>query len=196
MRMGVALITTMILTGVFGMAADEPALPKKADGTTVTSVLDFKMDDIDGKPVEMSKYKGKVMLIVNVASRCGLTPQYTQLQEVHAKYKDKGLVVLGFPANNFMGQEPGDNKQIKQFCSTKYSVTFDMFSKISVKGDDMHDMYKFLTSKKVQGENGGPIRWNFDKFLVDGDGKVIQRFNPRMKPNDPKMIAAIEKALG
>ena len=199
MRMGVILITSIVLAGVAGMVAqgsdDKKPLPKKADGTPVSSILDFKMDDIDGKSVDLNKYKGKVVMVVNVASRCGLTPQYTQLEEVYDKYKDKGLVVLGFAANNFMGQEPGSNKEIKQFCSGKYDVSFDMFSKISVQGDDMCDLYNFLTSKEANGEYGGKIRWNFDKFLVGRDGKVINRFHPRTKPNDKKVVEAVEAAL-
>lgn len=203
MRIGVAVITAMVLAGVAGMVGSgavqdkdkDKGVPLKADGTKVTSVLDFTMNSIDGKPVELSKYKGKVILIVNVASKCGLTPQYTQLQSTYEKYNEKGLVVLGFPANNFMGQEPGSDKDIKQFCSTNYNVTFDLFSKISVKGDDMHDLYRFLTSKEANGEHAGPIQWNFDKFLVDREGKVIGRFGPRTKPDDKKVIAAIETAL-
>ncbi len=201
MRIGAAVITMLVLVGVAGMAArsgsgQDKGVPVKADGTKVTSVLDFTMKDIDGKPVELSKYKGKVILVVNVASKCGLTKQYTPLQATYEKYKDKGLVVLGFPANDFMGQEPGSEKEIKQFCSTTYSVTFDMFSKISVKGDEMHDLYRFLTSKEANGEFAGPIRWNFDKFLVDREGKVIGRFHPRTSPDDKKIVAAIEAALG
>lgn len=172
----------------------------KKDTRTMTadrakSVYDFTMDDIEGKSVDLERYRGKVSLVVNVASRCGLTPQYTQLVELDKKYRESGLRVLGFPANNFMGQEPGTNEQIQTFCSTKFGVEFDMFAKISVKGKDQHELYKFLTDKAKHGEYGGAIGWNFDKFLVDGNGKVIGRFSPRTKPNDPKVVAAIEAAL-
>lgn len=159
------------------------------------SPLDFKMADIDGKQVDLSKYTGDVVLIVNVASKCGLTPQYEQLEAVYTKYKDQGLQVLGFPANEFGRQEPGTNEQIKQFCTNKYSVDFPMFAKIVVKGEGIHPLYKFLTSEDTNPGHGGDIHWNFEKFLVGRDGKVIQRFSPPTKPDDPKVIQAIESEL-
>ena len=158
-------------------------------------VLDHKMKDIDGKEVDLAKYKGKVVLMVNVASKCGLTPQYKQLVEVQKKYKDKGFVVIGFPANNFKKQEPGTNLEIKQFCSEKYNVNFPIFSKISVQGEDKAPLYKELTSKKANGDFGGEIPWNFTKFLVGKDGKVINRFGPRVKPDAKEVIKAIEDEL-
>ncbi len=148
------------------------------------------MNSIDGKPVPLANYKGKVALVVNVASRCGFTPQYAGLEALYRQYKDRGFVVLGFPANNFMGQEPGTNEEIKDFCTRKYDVTFPMFSKISVKGKDEAPLYQFLT------QTGGAIPWNFTKFRVDGDGKVIARFEPKTKPDSPEVTAAIDKALG
>lgn len=157
--------------------------------------LEFKLKDIDGKDVDLSMYKGKVVLMVNVASKCGLTPQYEQLQALHDKYAGKGLAVLGFPANNFGGQEPGTNEEIKRFCTSKYAVKFDMFAKVSVKGQDKCDLYKFLTSKKENGKFGGEIKWNFTKFLIGRDGKVVKRFEPRTKPDAKEVAAAIEKAL-
>jgi glutathione peroxidase len=160
-----------------------------------TSVYDFTMNDIDGKPVKLETYKGQVVLIVNVASKCGYTPQYEGLQATYAKYKDRGLVILGFPANNFMGQEPGTNEEIKQFCSLKYNVTFPMFAKISVKGEDKHELYKFLTDKSTNPEFGGEISWNFNKFLVDKSGKIIARFSSGDKPEGEKVTQAIELAL-
>ncbi|RMF72530.1 MAG: glutathione peroxidase [Planctomycetota bacterium] len=159
------------------------------------TVLDFTMNNIDGEPVPLKRYEGKVLLIVNVASKCGLTPQYEQLQELHEKYAKRGLAILAFPANNFRQQEPGTAKEIKEFCRTKYGVQFDLFSKISVTGDDCHELYKFLTSKRKNPEFAGPIQWNFTKFLVGPDGKVIARFEPRTRPDDPKVIEAIEAAL-
>ncbi len=153
-------------------------------------MLDFTLNSIDGKPAPLSQYSGKVMLLVNVASRCGLTPQYQGLEELYQKYKDKGLVILGFPANNFGAQEPGSNEEIKTFCSTNYNVTFPMYAKISVKGDDIHPLYRFLTDK-----SGGDIKWNFTKFLMGKNGELIQRFEPTVTPESPEMTGAIEKAL-
>jgi glutathione peroxidase len=160
-----------------------------------SNVLDFTLNSIDGKPAPLSQYQGKVVLIVNVASKCGYTPQYTGLEKVYEKYKDKGFVILGFPANNFMGQEPGTNEEIKTFCSSKYNVTFPMYSKISVKGEDTHPLYKFLTDKQANPTTGGDINWNFTKFLVGKDGKVIARFEPAVTPESPEVTGAIEKAL-
>lgn len=157
----------------------------------VPPVLDFTMKNIDGHDVDLAKYQGQVILIVNVASKCGLTPQYEQLQALHDKYADLGLAILAFPANEFLGQEPGTNSEIKEFCSTKYGVDFDMFSKVVVKGPGQCELYQLLTDKD---EN--PIQWNFEKFLVNRDGEIIGRFSPRMKPDSPEIVAAIEKALG
>jgi glutathione peroxidase len=155
-----------------------------------SSVHEFTLNSIDGKPAPLSAYRGKVVLIVNVASRCGFTPQYAGLEALYEKYKDRGFVILGFPANNFGGQEPGTNEEIKTFCSTKYNVTFPMYSKISVKGDDKAPLYQFLTAA-----TGSEIQWNFTKFLVDKSGKVIARFEPKVTPESPDVTSAIEKAL-
>lgn len=160
-----------------------------------TSALDFTVKDIDGDDVSLSKYRGKVVLIVNVASKCGLTPQYEDLQHLHERYVEDGLAILGFPANNFLRQEPGTNEQIKQFCSAEYGVEFDMFAKLSVKGRDTCELYRYLTSKKSNPEFGGGIKWNFTKFLLNRDGKVIARFGPRTRPSDAKVVSAIEAAL-
>jgi glutathione peroxidase len=159
------------------------------------SVLDFTMKDIDGKDVPLSAYKGKVLLIVNVASKCGHTPQYEGLERLYRKYGDQGFMVLGFPANNFLWQEPGTDGEIKQFCTTKYGVTFDMFSKISVKGSDQHPLYTFLTSKQSNPEFAGEVKWNFQKYLVDRSGKVIGKFAPATKPEAEEVVRAIEAAL-
>jgi glutathione peroxidase len=159
------------------------------------SPLDFKMKNIDGKDVDLSQYKGDVVLIVNVASKCGLTPQYKQLEAVYTRYKDKGLAVLGFPAIDFAGQEPGTNAEIKQFCTSKYDVDFPMFSKIIVKGSGIHPLYQFLTSDETNPGMSGDIKWNFEKFLVGRDGKVIKRFAPPVKPDAPEVIEAIETEL-
>ncbi len=164
-------------------------------GNAPKSVHDFTMKDIDGKDVSLKEYKGKVTLIVNVASKCGLTPQYKGLQEVYAKYKDKGFVILGFPANNFGKQEPGTESEIKKFCTLNFGVQFPMFAKISVLGDDIHPLYGFLTAEATNPKYAGDIRWNFDKFLVDGKGNVIQRFHPKTKPGDKSIVQLIEKHL-
>lgn len=159
------------------------------------SIHDFTLKDINNKDVRLNQYQGKVAMIVNVASRCGFTPQYTGLQAIYDKYKDQGFVVLGFPANNFKGQEPGTNEEIKSFCSLKYNVTFPIFSKISVKGEDQHPLYKHLTEKESNPEFAGEIKWNFNKFLVDKTGRVIARFDSADKPEDEKVTQAIEQAL-
>jgi glutathione peroxidase len=159
------------------------------------SVYDFTLNSIDGQPAPLAAYKGKVVLLVNVASRCGFTPQYTALEAVYEKYKDRGLVIVGIPANNFGSQEPGTNQEIKTFCQTKYSVTFPMMSKVSVKGDDKTPLYQFLTDKAAHPQTGGEIQWNFTKFLIGPDGHIIARFEPAVTPDSPEITAAIEKAL-
>lgn len=168
--------------------------PSGTPSTQPSAVLDFPMKDIDGKEVNLSDYRGKVVMFVNVASKCGLTPQYDALEKTYEKYKDKGFVIVGFPANNFGGQEPGTEADIKTFCSTKYNVTFPMMSKISVKGDDIHPLYKKLTTDN--GEFNGEIGWNFTKFLIDKNGQVYARFASKTKPDDQQVIGAIEKGLG
>jgi glutathione peroxidase len=160
-----------------------------------TSVLDFHVKDIDGKDVDLAKFKGKVLLIVNTASQCGNTPQYKDLQAIYEKYKDQGFEVLAFPANEFGAQEPGDNQQIKEFCSTHYKVGFPLFSKIVVKGEGIHPLYAFLTSEQTNPKFAGKIGWNFAKFLVDKNGHVIARFQPGENPASDKVTGDIEKAL-
>lgn len=155
-------------------------------------VLDFKMKSLEGKDVDLSKYKGKVVLIVNTASRCGATPQYEQLQALHEKYGPKGLEVVGFPCNQFGKQEPGSAADIREFCTKNYGVTFDMFEKIDVNGADAAPLYKYLTSKS---EDSGPVKWNFEKFLIGKDGEILARYRTRVKPDDPDVIKSIEAAL-
>ncbi len=157
--------------------------------------LDFRVNDIDGKNVDLEDYEGKVVLVVNTASRCGLTPQYTGLEELYGKYKDKGFVVLGFPCDQFGGQEPGSDADIKQFCSTEYNVTFPMFSKIEVNGDGATPLYKYLTAKDAKPKGAGSVSWNFEKFLIDREGNLIHRFEPRTKPSDAALVKAIEASL-
>jgi len=158
------------------------------------SVYNFTLSSIDGEPTSLSNYKGKVILLVNVASRCGFTPQYSALESIYEKYKDQGFVILGFPANNFGGQEPGTNAEIKNFCSTKYNVSFPMFAKVSVKGADCTPLYQYLT-QQANPSLSGDIKWNFTKFLVDRNGKVVGRFESPVKPDSPEVVAAIEKFL-
>jgi glutathione peroxidase len=157
------------------------------------SIQDIPLKDIDGKDTSLKAYQGKVLLVVNVASKCGLTKQYTQLQALHEKFKDQGFTVLGFPCNDFGAQEPGSNEEIKTFCSTKYSVSFPMFDKLHVKGPEQHALYTALTGK--EGAFPGDVKWNFGKFLIGKDGKPLQRFEPRTTPDDPAVVAAIEKAI-
>lgn len=164
--------------------------PVKAQ--TLQDIYGFAVNDIDGNSVPLSNYKGKVLLIVNTASRCGFTSQYKPLEELYQKYKDKGFVVLAFPANNFMGQEPASNEEIKNFCFINYKTTFPLFAKISVKGPDIHPLYAFLTT--AEGFKGG-IGWNFNKFLIDRNGKVVGRFASPINPMSDEIIQALEKQL-
>ena len=158
-----------------------------------TSLYDIPLKDINGKDASLKDYKGKVMLIVNVASFCGNTPQYAGLENLYQKYKDKGFVVLGFPCNQFGKQEPGSNEEIKEFCSKKYNVTFPMFDKLEVKGANQHPLYKELSGK--DSPFPGDVSWNFGKFLVGRDGKILKRIDPRTKPESPEVVKAIEDAL-
>jgi len=159
------------------------------------SVFDYTLNTIDGQPAPLSAYKGKVVMLVNVASRCGFTPQYTALEAIYEKYKDRGFVIVGIPANNFGAQEPGTNQEIKTFCQSKYNVKFPMMAKVSVKGDDKTPLYQYLTDKSANPKTGGDIQWNFTKFLVGPDGQIITRFEPAVTPDSPEVAAAIEKAL-
>jgi glutathione peroxidase len=166
-----------------------------ATAAHATSIYDFTIKSIDGQPVSLKSYSGKVVLLVNVASKCGFTPQYAGLEALYEKYKDRGLVVVGVPANNFASQEPGTNEEIKKFCSTKYNVSFPMMSKVSVLGDDKAPLYQYLTDKSTNPQIGGDIKWNFTKFLFDRDGKPVARFEPAVTPDSPEVQAAVEAAL-
>ena len=160
------------------------------------SIYDFTLKSIDGQSVALKSYHGKVVLLVNVASKCGFTPQYAGLESLYEKYKDRGLVIVGIPANNFGSQEPGTNEEIKKFCSNKYNVTFPMMAKVSVLGADEAPLYTFLTDKAVNPKIGGDIKWNFTKFLFDRNGKPLERFEPAVAPDSPQMVSGIESALG
>jgi glutathione peroxidase len=176
------LIFCLLFFAAAAMAADK-------------SVYTFTLNSIDGQPAPLAAYKGKVVLLVNVASRCGFTPQYSALESTYEKYKSRGFVIVGIPANNFGSQEPGTNAEIKTFCTTKYNVTFPMMSKVSVKGDDITPLYQFLTDKTSNPQTGGEIKWNFTKFLVGADGNIAARFEPNVTPDSPEITSAIEKAL-
>jgi glutathione peroxidase len=171
------------------------AVPAVAEEKKVSGPLRHTLKDIKGNAVDLSKYKGKVVLLVNVASQCGLTPQYEGLQALYEKYEKDGLVVIGIPANEFGSQEPGTNEEIEKFCTSKYKVTFPMMSKIVVKGDGIDPLYRELTTTKTTPAPAGDISWNFEKFVVGKDGQVAARFNPRTKPNDPKLVGKIEEEL-
>ena len=175
------LLITALLAATTVMAATAPAL------------YEISVKDIEGKDTSLKQYAGKVLLIVNVASQCGNTPQYQGLQDLYKKYGDKGLVVLGFPCNDFGAQEPGSNAEIKEFCSLNYKVTFPMFDKVHVKGPDQHPLYTALTGP--QGAFPGNVKWNFGKFLIGRDGKPLQRIEPGTEPDDAALVAAIEAAL-
>lgn len=160
-----------------------------------SSVHEFTLDSLNGTPTPLASFKGKVMLVVNVASQCGYTYQYEGLQRLYTKYKDQGLVLAGFPANNFGAQEPGSNSEIGAFCKSKFGVTFPMFSKISVAGADKAPLYQFLTDTRANPKTGGEIKWNFTKFLIDRDGKVLARFDSAVEPESKEVTSAVEAAL-
>ena len=179
---GTAMLAATVALTVAGLSAAHAG-----------SLYDIPLKDIDGKDTSLRAYEGKVVLVVNVASKCGLTPQYEALEATYRKYKDQGLVVLGFPCNQFNGQEPGTNEEIKEFCSSKYDVTFPMFDKLNVNDPDRHPLYVALAGP--ESPFPGDIKWNFGKFLIGRDGKILKRIEPRTKPDDPEVITAIEKAL-
>jgi glutathione peroxidase len=159
------------------------------------SIYEFATTTIDGIPKPLSDYRGKVLLVVNVASKCGLTPQYEGLENLHETYAASGLAVLGFPANEFGGQEPGTNEQVKAFCMTNYGVKFDMFAKVKVKGPGIDPLFEYLTNSETNPEFSGAIKWNFNKFLIGRDGQVLARFEPPVAPTSPEVKEAIERAL-
>jgi glutathione peroxidase len=179
------------------LAAALAAVTALAGSTAeASSIYDFQVVDIEGRSVNLEQYRGKVLLIVNVASRCGYTYQYEGLEALYREYAGRGLVVLGFPSNDFLGQEPGSNEQIKEFCSLKYGVSFPMFARIRVKGRDAHPLYKFLTDKRTNPRFAGGITWNFNKFLVGRDGVVLARFQTKEEPASEPVRKALEQAIG
>jgi glutathione peroxidase len=191
-----APIARLVLGALAAAAVMAPAPHAEAKNRKpVAPVLEFAMKDVDGKSVKLRKYQGKVLLIVNVASLCGNTPQYASLESLYKKYHAKGLEILAFPANDFGHQEPGTDREIKAFCSTKFSVTFPVFSKIVVKGDGQAPLYRYLTNKDSDPRFGGDIEWNFAKFLVSRSGEVVGRFPAKLNPEKPEVVSAIEEQL-
>jgi glutathione peroxidase len=161
----------------------------------MSSIYDIETKLLEGDPVALSEYKGKALLVVNVASRCGFTPQYTGLQALYDQYRDRGLEILGFPCNQFLAQEPGTEEEIREFCSSVYSVTFPIFRKIEVNGENRHPLYEILTQSDDTDGNSGDVQWNFEKFLVSPEGDVVGRFRTGITPEDPKLVGAIEEQL-
>ena len=189
-----AVALALALPGCWGTG--NPMGPQQeGERPVASSIYEFTVKDIDGGDVSLATFKGKVVMIVNVASKCGFTGQYAGLQALYEKHKDRGLVILGFPANDFLWQEPGSDSEIKQFCTLEYGVTFPMFAKIHVRGSRQHPLYAYLTDKRTNPQLGGRITWNFNKFLVGRDGQIVARFGSRTKPGSAGVVAAIEKAL-
>jgi glutathione peroxidase len=191
-RIGFAIAMALsAATGLYGLAQEEE---KEMKGAT-PAALNFRMKNIDGEEVDLARYHGDVVLVVNVASKCGLTPQYDGLQDLYEKYSGKGFSILGFPCNQFGDQEPGTEQDIKKFCRMKYDVSFDMFSKIDVNGDRRSSLYRHLTKLETKPQGAGDISWNFEKFLINRNGDVVARFPPKTKPDDKDLVAAIEAAV-
>lgn len=186
----IILAVVMILS--MKVFAQAPAQEKNIASDKSVNVFSFTMKDIDEQDVNLADFKGKALLIVNTASKCGYTPQYAALEQLYQEYKDRGFVVLAFPANNFMGQEPGSDKEIKDFCLLKYKTTFPVFAKTSVKGGDINPLYRYLTT---QAGFDGPIKWNFNKFLVSPDGEVVARFDSSVEPKASELVAQLQQIL-
>jgi glutathione peroxidase len=183
---------SFIALTVMAMVTGCVSAPKEIN---VNSIYEIEAKNISGETIKLEAYKGKALLIVNTASKCGFTGQYEGLEKLYKTYQDQGFVVLGFPSNDFLKQEPGSNEEIASFCQINYGVTFPMFGKVSVKGSDQHPLYTYLTSKQTDPEFAGKISWNFNKFLISKEGKIIGRFGSRTKPEDEKLVEAIEGAL-
>jgi glutathione peroxidase len=188
-------LALFLLIAVFTIPGCSASNATEKEPSEVPDPLSLTMKSLAGKDVALSKYEGKTVLIVNVASKCGLTPQYEQLQALHEKYAEDGLAILGFPCNQFLWQEPGTSEQIQGFCRVNYGVTFDMFAKVDVKGKDACDLYKTLTALDTEPVGPGKISWNFEKFIIGRNGEVVARFSPRTKPDDPAVLKVIEAEL-
>jgi glutathione peroxidase len=195
-RLFALAISALLLAGGMGAAIMAQATQSTAqDDQSVPPVLNFTMKSLEGQEVNLAQYKGKVILIVNTASKCGYTPQYAPLEQLYKKYTNQGFVILGFPENDFHNQEPGTNLEISQFCTQKYGVTFDMFSKIDVIGPNQCSLYKFLTSPQTDPAFSGPVKWNFEKFLIARDGTIVARFRSKITPDSTQVVSAIEAQL-
>lgn len=194
--MKICLFASLVMTGVFVMSSSATAKDSPKGKDAAATPLNETMETLDGKKVNLAdKYKGKVVLLVNVASKCGNTPQYKPLEALHEKYGDKGLAVVGVPCNQFRGQEPGTSAEIAEFCEKNYGVKFDLLGKVDVNGENAAPLYKTLTSKETDAKFPGKITWNFEKFLFDRDGKVVARFAPKTQPDSPEVVKAIEDEL-
>jgi glutathione peroxidase len=190
--MRIAAIIAFLILPVTGFADPTTQPTTQPEGAAVPPVYNFTMKNIAGQDVPLSKYAGKVVLMVNVASKCGFTPQYAGLEKLYEKYADKGFVIVGFPANDFKQQEPGTDEEISQFCTTKYGVKFDMFSKIVVLGDQKAPLYQYLTANAPE---KGEVKWNFEKFLIGKDGHIVARYRSKITPESDEMVKAIEAEL-
>ena len=192
------LIFTLSLVGLFSCQNKAQSNPEtlnmsiQQENMEKQNIYQFKVNDINGKEFDFSSLQGKKILVVNTASKCGLTPQYKELQALYEKFGEQGLVIVGFPANNFMGQEPGSNEEIAEFCQANYGVTFPMMEKISVQGKDMHPVYEFLTKKELNGHSDSKVEWNFQKYLISEEGYLVEVFSPRTKPMDDKILKALQ----
>lgn len=198
MKLGLTTLATMMVVFMMSQdsAAADAAKPADAAKSKQAKPLDVEMKNLQGKKVNLAdQYDGKVVLLVNVASKCGYTPQYEQLQALHEKYAEKGLAVVGVPCNQFGGQEPGTAKEIAQFCQDRFGVEFDMLAKVDVNGPDAAPLYKYLTSKETDPKFAGEIKWNFEKFVFDRDGNVVARFNSKAKPDSKEVVEVIEAEL-
>lgn len=189
------MLRAICCAALFAVVAGAVFEGQDTKGPNVPKVLQFKMKDINGKTVDLAKYKGKVVMVVNVASECGYTPQYRGLQGLHDKYGKQGLVILGFPCNDFGGQEPGDEAKIAAFCDKNYGVKFDMFSKVAIDGSAPSPLFAFLTSKTENPQFGGPVRWNFEKFLINRAGNVVARYESSIEPDAPEVVEKITAEL-
>ena len=193
---GIAVATlALLLVKAMGANAGAKASANGVEKGKAKSMYDFTLKNAKGQDVKLEEFRGQVVMLVNVASKCGYTPQYEGLQKIYERYRAQGFTILAFPANNFGAQEPGTNEEIQEFCRINYGVTFPVFSKISVKGDDQHPLYKYLTGRDTNPEFAGDIKWNFGKFLVGRDGRIVARFESADKPEDAKVTQAIEQAL-
>lgn len=189
-RLYFTLLSITILISSCGTTSNTSSEGKQIQDSSTTSlksIYSYKVTDINGDEFDFVSLKGKKIMVVNTASKCGLTPQYEQLEELHQEFKDSNFVIVGFPANNFMEQEPGSNEEIAEFCQKNYGVTFLMMSKVSVKGDDMHEIYKFLTQKELNGVESSEVKWNFQKYLLNEEGYLVRVVGPRTLPNDPEI---------